>query len=44
MRMGRTEIVCPDCVVSWHNRPLLEIVTHPIVPRARNSFCRIAKI
>jgi hypothetical protein len=38
MRTARTITMCPDCVVSWDNPPLLEIVAQSIVPRVRNSF------
>jgi hypothetical protein len=27
--------MCADCVVRWHNPPLLEIVADPVVPRAQ---------
>jgi hypothetical protein len=36
MLAARTTIICADCVVSWHNPPLLEIVAQPIVPRVKN--------
>jgi hypothetical protein len=32
-----------DCVVRWHDPPLLEIVADPIVPRVRNIFFLPAK-
>jgi hypothetical protein len=34
----RTIIIQANCVVRWHNPPLLEIVAHPIAPRVRNIF------
>jgi hypothetical protein len=38
MRIARTLFIRADCVVCWHNPPLLEIIAHPIVPRVRNIF------
>jgi hypothetical protein len=37
MEFTRTTTKRADCVVSWHNPPLLEIVAQPIVPRVTNS-------
>jgi hypothetical protein len=39
MRKARAIFMRADCVVSWHNPPLLEIVAHPVVLRVRNIFC-----
>jgi hypothetical protein len=37
MPTARTTITMrADCVVSWRNPPLLEIVAYPIVPRMQN--------
>jgi hypothetical protein len=42
MFTARTIAIRADCVVSWHNPPLLEIVANPIVPRVRNIFFLVA--
>jgi hypothetical protein len=38
MLMAWTTAIRADCVMSWHNPPLLEIVAYSIVPRVRNIF------
>jgi hypothetical protein len=43
MSTARTITIRADCVVSWHNPPLLEIIAYPIVPRVRNIFFFLAK-
>jgi hypothetical protein len=30
-----------DCIVRWHNLPLLGMVVHSIVPRVRNICLRV---
>jgi hypothetical protein len=44
MRAVRTSTIRADCVVSWLNPPLIEIVAYPIVPHVRNIFFVIVAI
>jgi hypothetical protein len=38
MKTAPISPIRPDCVICWHNRPLLEIVQYPIVPPVWNAF------